>query len=63
MHPDAVTPQDRLYREYGRNCSDTGRPTISKTGFGPAMKKLRPKCRTWSERRDQEAENKISGTA
>ena len=20
-------PQDRLYREYGRNCSDAGRPT------------------------------------
>jgi hypothetical protein len=34
--------QDRLYREYGRNCSDAGRPTIGKTAFGRAMKKLRP---------------------
>jgi hypothetical protein len=42
LHPDAVTPQDRLYREYCRNCSDAGRPTISKTAFGRAMKKLRP---------------------
>ncbi len=42
LHPDAVIPQDRLYREYGRNCSDAGRPTISKTAFGRAMKKLRP---------------------
>jgi putative DNA primase/helicase len=42
LHPDAVTPQDQLYREYCRNCSDTGRPTISKTAFGRAIKKLRP---------------------
>jgi putative DNA primase/helicase len=42
LRPDAVIPQDRLYREYGRNCSDTGRPTISKTAFGRAIKKLRP---------------------
>lgn len=37
-----MTPQDQLYREYGRNCADAGRPTISKTAFGLAMKKLRP---------------------
>jgi putative DNA primase/helicase len=40
--PDAVIPQDRLYREYSHNCSSAGRPTISKTAFGRAMKKLRP---------------------
>lgn len=42
LRPDAVIAQDRLYREYCRNCSDAGRPTISKTAFGRAMKKLRP---------------------
>ena len=42
LHPDAVTPQEHLHREYCRNCSDAGRPTISKTAFGRAMKKLRP---------------------
>jgi P4 family phage/plasmid primase-like protien len=41
LHADAVTPQDQLYREYCRNCADGGRPTISKTAFGRAMKKLR----------------------
>ena len=40
--PDAVTPQDRLHRDYCRNCAEAGRPTISKTAFGRAMKKLRP---------------------
>lgn len=39
---DAVTPQDQLHREYCRSCADAGRPTISKTAFGRAMKKLRP---------------------
>jgi phage/plasmid-associated DNA primase len=42
LHSDAVIPQDRLYREYSQNCSTAGRPTISKTAFGRAMKKLRP---------------------
>jgi putative DNA primase/helicase len=42
LRPDAVIPQDRLYQEYTRNCFDAGRPTISKTAFGRAMKKLRP---------------------
>jgi P4 family phage/plasmid primase-like protien len=42
LQPDAVTPQDQLHREYCRNCADVGRPTISKTAFGRAMKKLRP---------------------
>jgi hypothetical protein len=42
LRPDAVIPQDRLYQEYSRHCSDAGRPTISKTAFGRAMKKLRP---------------------
>src|ERR1019366_5040009 len=42
LTPDAVTPQDQLHREYCRNCADAGRPTISKTAFGRAMKKLRP---------------------
>jgi phage/plasmid-associated DNA primase len=42
LHPDAVIPQDRLYREYSHNCSSAGRPTISKTAFGRAIKKLRP---------------------
>jgi putative DNA primase/helicase len=42
LQSDAVTPQDQLHREYARNCSDAGRPTISKTAFGRAMKKLRP---------------------
>ena len=42
LRADAVISQDRLYREYCRNCSDAGRPTISKTAFGRAMKKLRP---------------------
>ena len=41
LHPDAVTPQDQLYRDYSRNCANAGRPTISKTAFGRAMKKLR----------------------
>jgi putative DNA primase/helicase len=27
LHPDAVTPQDYLHREYCRNCADAGRPT------------------------------------
>lgn len=40
--PDAVTPQDQLHREYCQSCADAGRPTISKTAFGRAMKKLRP---------------------
>lgn len=40
--PDAATPQDQLHREYCRSCADAGRPTISKTAFGRAMKKLRP---------------------
>ncbi|MBZ5604693.1 MAG: DUF3854 domain-containing protein [Acidobacteriia bacterium] len=42
LHSEAVTPKDQLYREYHRNCTDAGRPTISKTAFGRAMKKLRP---------------------
>jgi P4 family phage/plasmid primase-like protien len=42
LNPDAMTPQDYLHREYCRNCADAGRPTISKTAFGRAMKKLRP---------------------
>jgi putative DNA primase/helicase len=42
MHPGTLIPQDRLYREYCRNCSATGRPTITKTAFGRAIKKLRP---------------------
>lgn len=42
LRSDAVIPQDRLYQEYSRNCFDAGRPTISKTAFGRAMKKLRP---------------------
>ncbi len=42
LHPDAVTPQDQLHREYYRNCADAGRPTITKAAFGRAMKKLRP---------------------
>jgi phage/plasmid-associated DNA primase len=42
LNPDAVTPQDYLYREFCRNCADAGRPTISKTAFGRAIKKLRP---------------------
>jgi P4 family phage/plasmid primase-like protien len=40
--PAAVTPQDQLHRDYCRNCADAGRPTITKTAFGRAMKKLRP---------------------
>jgi phage/plasmid-associated DNA primase len=40
--PNAVTPKDHLYREYCRNCSNAGRPTISKTAFGRGIKKLRP---------------------
>ncbi|NWF85029.1 MAG: hypothetical protein HXY18_14520 [Bryobacteraceae bacterium] len=42
LHPGAVIPQDRLYREYNQNCSSAGRPTISKTAFGRALKQLRP---------------------
>jgi hypothetical protein len=42
LRPDAVIPQDRLYRECSQNCSTAGHPTISKTAFGRAMKKLRP---------------------
>jgi hypothetical protein len=42
LRSDAVIPQDRLYQEYGRNCSEAGRPMISKTAFGRSMKKLRP---------------------
>jgi P4 family phage/plasmid primase-like protien len=42
LHPDAVTLQDQLHREYCRNCADAGRPIISKTAFGRTMKKLRP---------------------
>ena len=37
-----MTPQDQLHRDYCRNCADAGRPTITKTAFGRAMKKLRP---------------------
>jgi P4 family phage/plasmid primase-like protien len=42
LHPDAMTPQDHLYREYCRNCIHLARPIISKTAFGRTMKKLRP---------------------
>ncbi len=42
LHADALTPQDLLHREYCRNCTETGRTTISKTAFGRAIKKLRP---------------------
>ena len=42
LDPAAVTPQDQLHRDYCRNCADAGRPTITKTAFGRAMKKLRP---------------------
>lgn len=42
LDPTAVTPQDQLHRDYCRNCADAGRPTITKTAFGRAMKKLRP---------------------
>ncbi len=42
LQTDGVTPQDHLHREYCRNCTDLGRPIISKTAFGRAMKKLRP---------------------
>jgi putative DNA primase/helicase len=42
LRPDAATPQDLLHREYCRNCADAGRPIISKTAIGRAMKKLRP---------------------
>jgi putative DNA primase/helicase len=42
LHADALTPQDQLHREYCRNCTETGRTTISKTAFGRAIKKLRP---------------------
>ena len=42
LHPDGVTPQDRLHREYCDNCAELGRPVISKTALGRAMKKLRP---------------------
>ena len=42
LHAEAVTPKDQLYREYYRNCTDAGRPPISKTALGRAMKKLRP---------------------
>lgn len=42
LHPDAATPKDQLHSEYCRNCADGGRPTITKTAFGIAMKKLRP---------------------
>ncbi len=34
--------QNHLHREYCRDCADAGRPSISKTAFGRAMKKLRP---------------------
>lgn len=37
-----MIPQDRLYRGYSQNCSNAGRPTISKTAFGRAIEKLRP---------------------
>jgi len=42
LRPDAVTPKDQIHREYCRNCAGAGRPTITKTAFGIAMKKLRP---------------------
>jgi P4 family phage/plasmid primase-like protien len=42
LRPDAVTPKDQLHREYCRNCEDVGRPTITKTALGIALKKLRP---------------------
>lgn len=42
LNPDAVTPQDQLYREFCRDCAAAGNPTISKTAFGRTMKKLRP---------------------
>jgi P4 family phage/plasmid primase-like protien len=42
LHPDGVTPKDQLHREYCRTCVDAGRPIVSKTAFGLAMKKLRP---------------------
>jgi putative DNA primase/helicase len=42
LQPDAVTPKDQLHREFCRNCEAAGRPTITKTAFGIAIKKLRP---------------------
>jgi putative DNA primase/helicase len=42
LHSQAVIPKDVLYREYSRSCTDSGRPLISKTAFGLAIKKLRP---------------------
>jgi hypothetical protein len=34
LNPDAVTPKDFLHREFCRDCSDAGRPVISKTALG-----------------------------
>jgi len=42
LKSDATTPQDLLHREYCASCSAAGRPMISKTALGRAMKKLRP---------------------
>jgi putative DNA primase/helicase len=39
---EARTPQDLLHREYSSYCTNAGRPSITKTAFGRAMKKLRP---------------------
>lgn len=40
--PHAFVVQDRLWREYNRACEVAGRPTLSKTSFGRALRKLRP---------------------
>jgi len=42
LRPGGVTPKDQLHREYCRNCADAGRPSVSKTAVGLAIKKLRP---------------------
>lgn len=42
LHPNAMVPRNRLYAEYSRDCRDAGRPLISRTAFGLAVKKHRP---------------------
>jgi len=40
--PRAFVVQDRLWQEYNKACDAAGRPMLSKTAFGRAIKKLRP---------------------
>jgi P4 family phage/plasmid primase-like protien len=40
--PHAFVVQDRLWQEYNKVCDAAGRPALSKTAFGRALKKLRP---------------------